>query len=290
MHFFCSLFDSKYAAQGLALYQSLLEHTGNGGFVLYVLPMDDKCEEALYRLALPQMELVDRGSFEVAMQLGDVKQNRTYQEYCWTCASNLAEYLMLRRDPELPEITYIDADCLFMDDPEIVFEEIDGRSIAIIPHRFSRENKRLRVNGDFNVSLVHFRNTPAGRECLSTWARQCRERCSAAVGCGDQLYLNEWPGLYRDDLAVIANIGVGVAPWNLQQYRVTVADGRVFVDDVPVVLYHYHEFAQRNDGSVCLTNYPLRPEDKELIYAPYVAKVSNLQQRIFGAKGQDATS
>lgn len=283
MRNYCTLFDSKYLPQGLALYESLKRHSSEP-FTLYVLPMDAECADVLISMVLPGVILVH--GFHELPQIQPLRATRTHQEYCWTLASQLAEVLL----PELDEINYIDADCFFFSDPEVIFDEIGERSIGIIPHRFIPSKKHLEVNGQFNVSLVHFKNDPVGRECLSTWAAQCREKCSAKEGCGDQKYLDAWPAKYGPELCVIQNIGVGLAPWNLANYWVhldahdfTLIAGRHGFGGWRVVMYHFHEFRSNTDGSYRLTNYDLRPEDVELIYEPYI-------QAVEAAKGLIASS
>ena len=70
--------------------------------------------------------------------------------------------------------------------------------------------------------------------------------------------------------------GGGVAPWNVQQYKITGSDGAVCGEAIatgfafPVVFYHYHSLAMFRDGTVNLCWYPLPKNTVELIYRPYV--------------------
>lgn len=278
MRHYCTLFDSKYLPQGLVLYESLKKHSSEP-FELIALAMDEECWRALNALRLPDLKMVQLEGLEYFLEIESLRKERTHQEYCWTMASQLAEF-QLKQMP-IPSITYLDADMMFFSDPKVIFDEIGDRSIAVIPHRFIPSKKYLEVNGQFNVSLVHFKNTPAGRECLSTWAAQCREKCSATDGCGDQKYLDAWPAKYGKDLCIIENIGAGLAPWNLANWRIHISKGRLFVEWPSgawrlAVFYHYHEYIHGER----LTNYELRPEDIELIYKPYIVAVEQAKQRI----------
>lgn len=285
MRNFCSLFDSAYFTRGLVLYESLVEHCSEP-FTLFILPMDDAAAEMLQRLELPGVMMVTDFHQDHPGMAGTMK-NRTWQEYCWTCASNLCEALMLAG---LEEITYLDADMMFFSDPEVIFKEIGTRSIAVIPHRLIPSKKHLELNGRFNVCWITLKNL-TGFECVIRWARQCRERCSAVIGCGDQVYLDEWPALYGSELAIIENIGAGLAPWNLANYalyehsftdQVIVSDPSMVGTSrsyTPVVFYHYHEFTEKEDGSFHLTNYELRPDDIRLIYEPYLAAYRAARER-----------
>lgn len=272
---FCTLFDSAYLPKGLALYESLARHSSLY-WKLFILPMDSECRRTLRALDLPQVELIDPLDFEFQMQLADVKANRTHQEWCWSCASQLCEYLM--RFTPIDSITYLDADLFFFSDPATVFDEIGERSIAITPHRFQeKDRRRLEPNGLFNVGLVHFKDTPTGRTCLTRWAIQVRNRCSATMGCGDQQYLDQWPADFGDDLCIIQNIGVNVGPWSLGNWPVTKGP---CVNGVQLSCYHFHELQEDPDGTFRLTNYQIRQEDVELIYSPYLEAYRAAKARI----------
>lgn len=291
MRHYCTLFDSKYLPQGLVLYESLQKHSSEP-FRLNALPLDEETERALESLQLPNLIVLGRRAFEADQDLLEIQNSRTHQEYAWTCASNLCEWLLFCPDCDLSEITYLDADLMFFSDPKVIFEEMDGASIAVIPHRLTENDQRDRLekNGKFNVSWVTFKNDWAGKQCLARWSEQCRKRCSADVGCGDQKYLDEWPDRYGALLRTIKNIGAGLAPWNLQTYGLyQFASGppqlappcdHGFAGFVPVVFYHYHETRFDEWGAIRLTNYPLRMGDVEILYKPYIAAVNAAKERI----------
>ncbi len=293
MKHYASLADSKYLPQLLVLYESLKKHSSEE-FDLQVLAMDQECFSILSDLYVPNLLVTPLRAFTIpnSMTLFGNMSNRTWQEYCWTCASQFTDWCLLGE--AIDSMTNLDADLMFFSDPKVIFDEIGDRSIAVIPHRLAenKDNARLSQNGKFNVSWVTFRNNIVGRECLSTWAAQCRKRCSAEIGCGDQGYLDEWPAKYAEELCVIQNIGAGLAPWNVSSYEVTDAISALteycacgtiephthgpYVDDEPIVFYHYHEFKDYQR----LTNYKLRPTDVRIIYVPYIDAVNAANKRI----------
>lgn len=302
MRNYASLADSKYLPQLLALYESLRKHSSEE-FTLYVLPMDQQTVDTLMAMVLPNVQLI-LGFHESHEGMAEARANRSHKEYCWTCASNLCEVLLdwsnWHNESEgteaIESITYLDADCYFFSDPKVIHDEIGDRSIAVIPHRLIPSKKHLESNGQFNVSWVSFKNNSVGRECCSTWAWQCREQCSESIGCGDQAYLDSWPGKYGPELAIIQNIGAGLAPWNLANYGLYQFDGPPQLAAnrtdyslgglVPVVFYHFHETRFHPDGSVFLTGYELRPVDEELIYKPYIAAVNEAQAKLRALQAQ----
>ncbi len=281
---FCTLYDARYMAKGLAMYESLVKHSSEP-FTLHVLCMDDQTERILTELALPNMHVMTLTGFERAMKLGEIRERRTWAEYCWGCASNLMEYML----PWMPDdgITYLDSDILFFSDPKVIFDEVGARSIGITPHRFSpKEELRLGKNGKFNVGIVVARNSETGRKCIARWAAQCREQCSAEVGCGDQQYLDLWPELYGYECCEIENLGVNLGPWSLDHLGVDVVGGIpvVFnqklsvVDDL--VAYHFHEFVDHK----YLTGYALQQVHLDVIYWPYIAALQDSAKLIIDAE------
>ncbi|HTK88444.1 MAG TPA: hypothetical protein VL329_11945 [Nitrospiraceae bacterium] len=289
MRHYCTLSDINYLPKLLVMYESLKKHWSED-FILYVLALDEETLRALDDLDLQSATGIDIEYFK-SEQMPYVSQ-RTWQEYCWTAASNLCQMLLNQGVQFIDALTYLDADLMFFSDPKVVFDEIGDRSIAVIPHRFIPSKRHLEVNGKFNVSWVTFKNDPIGRECASTWAAQCREKCSATDGCGDQKYLDAWPAKYGHHLCVIEHIGAGLAPWNLANYKPMSLhwDGSdqlmigIPFDNgvrglVPVVFYHYHEFLW-TEKSVRLTNYKLRNEDIQLIYGPYLEAYKRAQDKI----------
>lgn len=267
-------------AQGLALYESL-EKTSSEPFTLHVLAMDDQCWQTLKRLDLPHMEITLLDTVELDLALQTIKSERTWAEWCWGMASQYCLWLMKRG---LPEISYIDADCLAFGDLSPVFLEIGERSIAITPHRFIPRKQYLETtSGVFNVGLIHFKNTITGRACLDYWAMRVRTRCSSLSGCGDQKYLEEFIPLFGSEVCVIENIGVNAGPWSIGNWQVT--EGPC-VDGQPLLLYHAHEYVHGER----LTYYQLRPEDVEFIYAPYAASIEVAAGRIMGVPSGSASS
>lgn len=276
MRHYCALFDSKYLPQGLVLYESLKRHSSEE-FTLYVLPMDEECAETLFSMVLPNVQLV-LGFHEMYTGMKEARANRSYREYCWSCASCLCEALI---EMGIDECTYLDADTCFLNNPAPVFEEIGDRSIAITPHQFpdNPEKPRLLKSGIYNVGLIHFKNTDAGRRCLKQWANDVRHRCSAEIGCGDQGYLDFFERDYGSEVCILGH-GINAGPWNLMAYEVRLRDRQIYLGESPLIHFHFHEYVHRER----LTNYPLRQIDKDLIYAPYVAACNASLAQIEAAK------
>lgn len=275
MRHFCTYFDSHYLTRGLALYRSL-ERQCNFPFVLWILCFDDLTRQILKALPLPHAKLISREEFEAGdLELQSVKGSRTLLEYYWTCTPSLPLFV-LEKNPEIDEITYLDADLFFFSSPEPIYEEFSGYSILLIEHRYSKMHESLReVAGIYNVQMMIFRKDKTGLEALRWWRGKCIDWCyrkSENGKFGDQLYLNDWPQRFHGS-HVLQHIGAGVAPWNAARYQLRRKNGTVLVDNSPVIFYHFHALALLNDwvGIADKWSYDIPPNYFRLIYRPYFA-------------------
>ncbi len=245
---YCTLFDRNYALKGLALYRSLERHEAN--FELVILCMDDVIADALSALGLRHARLIRLREFETDELLA-VKPERTIAEYCWTCTAPLVRHC-LDVDADVDEVTYLDADLCFFSSPQPIHDEMGVSEIMIIGHRFPKRLDYLNRFGRFNVSWTTFRRGGQGQACLEEWRRDTLAWCFRRLEddkFGDQKYLDAWPGKYAGAVAVIANVGAGVAPWNFEQYQIRIdALGRLTVDAQPLIFYHFHQFSLHHVG------------------------------------------
>ena len=244
----CTLYNSLYLDKGLVLYDSLCECAKD--FKLYVLCMDDKCYDVLSDLNLEHHIPIRLSEFERDdLALMEAKANRSFGEYCWTCSSSLILYILEKYNE--PICTYIDSDLYFYKDPQILIDEMfcARKSVLITPHRFTKENKHLEVNGIYCVEFNAFVNNSEALEVLRKWRNDCLECCTSendGEHFGDQKYLDEWPTIYNC-VYVCPHLGAGVAPWNIKAYKLHVYDAnnvqlysKIDKDIVDLVFYHYH--------------------------------------------------
>lgn len=272
IHMYCTVFDRSFAKKGLAMIRSLRRSTKEM-CPIYVLALDDIPE------LKSQPGIIVHQYDEIADDdLRRAKGNRTYQEFCWTCASWYLWYMVSKMGAT--ECTYLDADLFFFSNPQVVFDEIGDRSIGIIPHRFPPRLKENEINGVFNVSWVTIKNDLTGIACINRWRNQCIEWCYYRNEPGkfaDQMYLDEWPSLYGDRLCIIQNIGAGCAPWNAEKYFfVSTPSVSVLEKGLKgewqakaLIFYHFHEYKD----PLNLTGYPVSVEQRKFVYFPYIKEL-----------------
>ncbi|NQU11830.1 hypothetical protein HQ590_13635, partial [bacterium] len=134
-----------------------------------------------------------------------------------------------------------------------------------------------------------------GLACLQRWREQCLDWCYDRVEPGrfaDQKYLDEWPDRFAG-VAVITHPGANLAPWNFGNHRLRAADARVWVDDQPLLFYHFQGLKRLNRWIVDtnLNGYQMRATAvlRRAVYRPYIRTLDSLAS-ILPRPGQSATS
>jgi len=288
MRYFATYFDIHYAARAACLLESLAEHAPD--FRLYALCLDEASfgraagwgNERVVPMGLPDLEAA-------VPELAAVKPVRTRLEYYYTCGPAFLSRIM-DLEPGIDVLTYLDADLYFLSDPMPLFRELEGHSIGVVPHHQPARRKGI-WQGIYNVGWINFRRDAEGRACLEWWKARCLEWCFERYEDGkyaDQLYLDQWPGLFPGFHA-ITHHGANVGAWNVRDYRFSLREGRVHADDDPLIFYHFHGF-KKIAGRIYDTNLglSLRPPGRTLKRHVFLKYIRRLEH--FSAGGDPTAS
>jgi hypothetical protein len=280
---FCTLFDSNYIARGLALYDSLLKHSRN--FHLYIFAFDDKAFTVLKGMKLKHATVIALSEFEDE-ELLKIKPTRSRGEYCWTCTSSTILYAIKKYN--LDNVTYLDADMLFYNNPQILIDEMGDDSVMITEHRYTAEYDQSKISGKYCVQFMFFKNDERGMRVLNWWRERCLEWCYNRVEdgkFGDQKYLDVWtsdfPGVHE-----LRHLGGGVAPWNIQQYEFKKDVDRWLLrtkgsgDYMELVFIHFHDLVFFKDGFVRLSKYPISSIVQREFYTPYLKQLKDWGRKV----------
>lgn len=280
----CTLFDSNYLDKGIVLYKSLEQVSKE--FCLYVLAMNDKCYEVLIDLNYPYLKPIRLEEFE-NKELIAAKGNRSKGEYCWTCSSSLIKYLLTTY--QLDSCTYVDADMYFYQDPKILVDEMiySGASAQVVEHRFPKWDNRAWRVGTYCVEFNTFKNDKIGLQILDEWVFKCLEKCSQiadGIHWGDQKYLDPIVEKYREHINVLKNLGGGVAPWNIAQYKGIQSIGNTIVLQekstkkvFELVFFHYEGITYANRNRATVPTY-LESGNNKIITTLYADYLMNIEQ------------
>lgn len=238
--FFSTIFDINYLSRGLSLYNSLNLH--HKDFILYIVCLDDQVFDYFIKNNKPSIQLISLAEIEDCYQeLLSVKHHRSRVDYIFTLSPFYPSYI-LKNNPHIPFICTLDCDQYFFSNSNCVFEDLENYSVLLMPHRFSKDLSHLLVYGKYNVSFQVFKNDKVGNNCLSLWRNQCLEWCSDVLEeerFADQKYLNKWHSHFGEYIKEIDHIGIGLAPWNLGDNKISLRNGNVYIQDKILILYHY---------------------------------------------------
>ena len=269
---YATLFDWNYIRKGMVLLKSMERHIPD--YHAYVLALDNQTWRWMVA-HLPKNTTVALLKPLVEGKLEQAKDNRTWTEFCWSLASFWTFRCMQIQN--LDNLTYVDADCLFLSDPQPVFDEIGNAPFAIPPHRFAEQDKaRLSPNGTYNVNFVYF--SRRGLACLREWSDYCLDWCyykNENGNFGDQGIFDTLVPKHNGH--AIEHPGLNCAPWNQIQYKFRQAPGGWRISELPLILYHFHELTIDEQGIITrTTGWPLNPDILPL-YNQYQKELLNVQ-------------
>jgi hypothetical protein len=258
-------------------------------FCLYVLTMNDKCYEVLTDLNLPNLKPIRLADFEDDKLL-KAKSNRNLGEYCWTCTSSLVLYLLDKY--HLEYCTYIDADMYFYQDPQLLIDEMiyAGASAQIVEHRFPKGNNRASIVGKYCVEFNTFKNDGVGLSILKEWRDDCLECCSNkgdGIHWGDQKYLDKWIPKYGIKVNVLSNLGAGVAPWNLEQYKyISTINNDILLKEIEsgkvfsLFFYHFENLTYLDNHFIRTSAFLDKCKSRfaEALYGDYLLKIEQTKR------------
>src|SRR5262249_20022465 len=105
---------------------------------------------------------------------------------------------------------------------------------------------------------------------------------------GDQKYLDQWPSTYPG-VVTARHKGVGVAPWNVGNYRFRLERDAVLVDDEALVFYHYSGFRPLRswlfETGLGHWGHSMNRTLKHHVYLPYVRELRAAQSLVRQVNG-----
>lgn len=265
------------------MYESLKKTCSD--FHLYIFAFDDKSYQILNQLKLEGVTVISLSEFENE-ELLSIKPSRTRGEYCWTCTPHTVLYCIKKFN--LPQCTYVDADLCFYSDPSVLLNEMGNNSILITEHRYTRQYDQSQTHGIYCVQFISFKNTADGMTALLWWKDRCIEWCFNRLEdgkFGDQKYLDDWTTRFKG-VHVLMHLGGGVAPWNIQQYKLSLDDdGMWWVFDKAtgkeerLVFYHFHYVKFLEADRIDISDYKLTFPGVFTLYADYLKRIGEVNLR-----------
>jgi hypothetical protein len=258
MEHFVTIFDRLFLPQGLALLLSMQRHISD--FTLWVICMDEKTRDVLDAYNVPNLKLLEIEKLETD-ELVKIKEERSRGEYCWTLTAHVPKFVFAS-DPEIQRVTYIDSDLWFLADPTPVFKELEDveKAVLITEHNYAPEYAYLNKFGKFCVQFMVF-NRDTSEDVRKWWEDRCMEWCYGRLEdgkFGDQKYLDEFENLFPNDVHVLQNKNLALAPWNA-----------TMLDHSQSVFFHFHGVRLLDQNRIHLGRYELPSNLCHSIFRPY---------------------
>ncbi|MFH1561755.1 MAG: hypothetical protein ABID04_04245, partial [Patescibacteria group bacterium] len=150
------------------------------------------------------------------------------------------------QDTKAGFVTYFDADLMFYNNPESLFEFGNNVNVLIQPNNFSaNEIHQYPDVGYYCAGWDSFRNNTEGKKVVEWWHKRCVEWCCAKFEegkFGGQKYLDDWKSKFKG-VREITDVGASIAPWNVNKYDLSLNNDQVYINEKwPLIYYHFHSF------------------------------------------------
>ncbi len=182
------------------------------------------------------------------------KFNRLAYEYDITELSTAVkpfylEYLLLQG---YAKVIYLDPDILILQPINQIFQALDSSNIVLTPHLldpipldgcFPSEITILQA-GAYNLGFIGISRSEETHNFLTWWGERLEKYCRVAHTEGlfvDQKWIDLVPGLF-EKVQILSRRGYNVAYWNLNARHLSEHEGIYWVDNEPVVFFHFSGF------------------------------------------------
>jgi glycosyltransferase involved in cell wall biosynthesis len=146
------------------------------------------------------------------------------------------------------KVIYLDADTFVTGSGDPILPGLDSHDAIVTPHITKPLGKDHHPKdldivkaGTFNSGFLAFRRTQRATEFLKWWREKLATQCLSQPKDGlvaDQKWLDLIPALFPS-FHVDRSAGLNVAYWNLSHRDIETKDGAYFVDDTPLIFFHF---------------------------------------------------
>lgn len=244
-----TVFDKNYIVRTLAFYESL-QKLGKD-YKFWFLCLDNETKEIMARLDLPGVILSTLEDL-ADNELLATKKDRSIGEFAFTAKSVFINYIA-NKITDGEALIFADNDVIFFLPPDELLEKMRAKnySIGITAHRFSKGTEYMNEKvGKYNAGLLFFIIDQNSRACIKDWRDDCIDWCYLLYEeerYGDQKYIVKWPKRY-EGVYEIPDKGINTGSWNLSNWKVTEKENQFFIDEDPLVCYHFHRIKFYIDG------------------------------------------
>ena len=278
---FCTILDIGSFSQGIALYESLLQHLPEAH--LFVLALDSATNDLMKELTLQNITVIPLSNIE-DNELFAIRQMISIKEYRWVCVPAIISYIL--KNYESNSCTYLNNALYFFNSLKPLIEELEKTSIALIENNFPVRCNEVNIFSRYSTQFITFKKDKFGLAALNWW-RNYRVKwfynSSEPGKYYDQKELDDWPQRFKR-VSILQNPACGVKPANIKQYTVFF-DSRLYAYNLKqspfeIIFYHFYQLYSGNEKIVDLSSYDLPLTVINYIYKPYIEHLFNISKTI----------
>jgi hypothetical protein len=283
VHNYCTMFSKDSLYKGLLLYDSLVRY--DESFQLFIICMEEEVKHLLDIMQLRNATTINiKDIEEVDSGFSAIKGTRNEKEYAWSAKAPIILYLFGHFD-YLNHMIYLDADIEFYSSPEPIYKELENYSTMLTRERFYIQDNEdwYRQYGLYNGGFMAFKRDENAMECLLYLREKCINWCynRAENGLyGDQKYTADWTERFKR-VGVVRNMGINATAWYAHASVIEQKDNRLYINDTPIVFYHYNglNYYNKNEFDLCVF-ISLPKHLVDLIYVPYLRRLQETIKKV----------
>lgn len=289
MHYYYSIYRKDYLYKGIILYESMKKH--DRAFKFFLVCMEEESLELLKKMKLIDLVPISiKDLEEYDKRIPELKAQRGEKTYIWTAKASVPLYLF-DHYKEMDHVIWVDGDTEFMSDPEPIYEQWGDYSVLLTEEKFYGEYEYLgHMVGFYNTGFMGFKNDEIGIKVLNYFKDRLQEWKNSEEEQGnwnDQLYVDDWTERFPN-VGVVQHNGINLTPFiasrvnNEEKGFVNYRDGKPYIKDTPIVLYHFMalKYYDGNEFDLCYYWMKFDIQTIKKLYIPYFDKCNEAYERI----------
>jgi len=272
-----------HIAEAKTLITSVLNHNTDLSAFIFIFNADAFAKEELNKFNIANTVIIE----ELGLENYEAMNSR-YNAFELSCALKpyLADYLLQKK--EFDQVVYFDADIFVTQPLSGVWKDLEVKDIILTAHingtviwendeiakkaRRGIQRNMLR-GGAYNGGFFALNSTAGTRQFLSWWKNVLIDGAYNKPSKGlftDQLWLMLVPVLFNDILLASKHPGYNMAYWNLDERKLSHADGKYQVAAAdgttgPLIFFHFSGYKLENKSMISvyhpnLYTFESRPE------------------------------
>jgi hypothetical protein len=249
----CSI---NYLAQAQTLGQSLQKTNPDVEFVIGLVDRLDKVSLDADKIPPFQLLEIDKINIESLDEMCDIyditELNTAVKPFYF-------DYFFKNR-PDIQNVIYFDPDIIVFDSLKPMTDNLIEKHIIVTPHITSPINDKFDTReidhlntGLYNLGFIAISRHEQAFQMVNWWMERLKKDCRIDLCHGlfvDQHWIVLVPIFFRDITLVDKYAGYNVAYWNLHERKVTEKEGKFFINEVPLIFFHFSGYGINKPNEV----------------------------------------